>query len=97
MKIKLTKKDIIQYANNIFLIIFGTALLAFGTAVFIVPFDLVTGGVSGIAIVVEKVLPFNISIDAYIAIFTWVLFFMGLIFLGKNFAAKGLTLMSVEY
>ncbi len=95
MSIKLSKRDVITYIKNIFLILFGTAVLAFGTAVFIVPFDLVTGGVSGLAIVIEKAVPFDLSIDFYITSLTWVLFFLGLVFLGNEFAIK--TLLSTVF
>lgn len=93
------KKDLASVLKNIFLILFGTAVLAFGTAVFIVPFDLVTGGVSGLAIVIRRVLDdlFNIQteIDLHITLLTWVLFFLGLFFLGRGFAAK--TLVSTVF
>ncbi len=76
--------------KNCILVLLGTAILAFGTAIFIVPFDLVTGGVSGLAIIFEQLLPWNIHVDIYIGILTWSLFFLGLIFLGKKFAIKTL-------
>ncbi|MGM9632206.1 MAG: YitT family protein [Eubacteriales bacterium] len=90
MKLTFSKKDILHQLKNLFLVIFGTGVLALGTAVFIVPFDLVTGGISGIAIVLQKIIPLELSIDFYITALTWILFFMGLIFLGKDFAAKTL-------
>lgn len=90
MNYKLTKQDIISVIKNIFLIIIGTAVLAFGTAIFIVPFDLVTGGVSGMAIVLDKIIPFALGVDFHITALTWMLFFLGLVFLGKSFAAKTL-------
>lgn len=95
MKFNLTKQDVLHHSKNIFLIIFGTAILAFGTAVFIVPFDLVTGGISGLAIVLNKVIPLALSMDFYITFLTWFLFVLGLIFLGKGFAIK--TLLSTIF
>ena len=76
--------------RNCMLVVFGTAVLAFGTSVFIVPFDLVTGGVSGIAIVLEQILPLDIGIDIYIGVLTWSLFILGILLLGKQFAMKTL-------
>lgn len=90
MKIKLSKYDILNYGKNIFMIMIGTAVLSFGTAIFLVPFDLVTGGVSGLGIVLEKIMPFDFSIDFYITVITWLLFALGIIFLGTNFAIKTL-------
>lgn len=95
MKIEISKRDMLTYTKNIIIMIIGTAILAFGTAIFIVPFDLVTGGVSGMAIVLEKLIPFDLSVDFYITLITWVLFFLGLFFLGKGFAIK--TLLSTVF
>lgn len=100
MKLKISKHELAIHAKNIFLTIFGTAVLAFGTAVFIVPFDLVTGGVSGLAIVLRRVISTVIGIDTdidlHITLLTWILFFLGLFFLGRSFAAKTL-LSSIFY
>ena len=81
--------------KNIFLIIFGTLLLAFGTAVFIIPMNIVTGGVSSIAIILNATLPF-LTVDLLITVITWVLFFAGLFILGRSFALKTL-LSSIVY
>lgn len=88
------KSTMMLTLKNIFLVILGTAILAFGTGIFLIPFDLVTGGLSGIAIILDKLLPINnfsiSSIDIYITILTWGLFILGLIILGKQFALKTL-------
>lgn len=95
----MTKQKSTLQIKNIVLIILGTAILAFGTAIFIVPFDLVTGGLSGIGIVLDNLITANLTIpmlgiasniDFYILILTWTLFFIGMIFLGKDFALKTL-------
>ena len=90
MKKKFNKKNVLFTLKNYSLVILGTLLLAFGTAIFIIPFDLVTGGVSSIAIILKKLIPLDISYDIYIFAITWVLFFLGLFVLGKNFALKTL-------
>ena len=51
---------------------------------------------TGLAIVLAQWLPFDVGIDFYISILTWLLFLTGLIFLGRRFAAKTL-LSSVFY
>ncbi len=84
------KATLLREIRNFALVVLGAAVLGFGTGVFIVPFDLVTGGVSGLAIIIEKILPFSIHMDIYIAVLTWALFFLGLFTLGKNFALKTL-------
>lgn len=87
---KINKADILITAKNILLVIFGTLVLAFGCAVFVVPFDLVTGGVTGLSIVIDHIIGDFIPIDFTIAALTWLMFFLGLIFLGKDFAIKTL-------
>ena len=57
------RKQLVNTIKNFLIVILGTAILAFGTAVFIVPFDLITGGVSGIAIILKNLIPLDISID----------------------------------
>ena len=76
--------------KNVIMIIAGTSLLAFGSAVFTVPFNLVTGGLSSIAILINQAISFNGSIELYVAILTWLFFFLGLILHGKDFAIKTL-------
>ena len=95
MRFKLSKNEILNYSKNILMIIFGTAVISFGTAIFLVPFDLVTGGISGLGIVLKEMLPFDFSIDFYLTLLTWGLFFLGLIFLGSGFALK--TLLSTIF
>ncbi len=91
MKKKFEKADVLNYLKNLALVIAGTLVLAFGSAVFTVPFNLVAGGVTGIAIIIEAILPAGtIHIDAVIAIITWTLFFVGLFVLGRDFAMKTL-------
>ena len=77
--------------RNVFLVIIGTVILAFGTSVFMIPFDLVSGGVTGVAIALNGILRSDIiTVELMITVLTWVLFFIGLIFLGRQFAAKTL-------
>ena len=88
---KLTKQDIFKTVKNVGLIIVGTLIIALGTSLFMLPYDLVTGGLSGYAIVLSRLIPPDIlSVEMIITILTWVLFFLGLIILGKSFAMKTL-------
>ncbi len=91
MSNKLGRSELFGIIKNLFLVVLGTVILAFGTAVFILPFNLVVGGVSGIALVLDALLPYEfITVDLIITVLTWVLFFIGLIVLGKDFAMKTL-------
>ncbi len=78
----LTKKDILHNLWKLFLVILGTLILSFGSGIFLVPFSIITGGVTGIGILFSSFLP--VDITAYIV--TWSLFFVGLIFLGLKFS-----------
>ena len=97
-KKKYTKNEILLQLKNLALVIVGTLVLAFGCAIFIEPFHMVTGGVTGLSIALDGLfdvpdanipligsMPF---IDILVFVITWALFFMGLIFLGKDFALK---------
>ncbi|MBR3686960.1 MAG: YitT family protein [Clostridia bacterium] len=91
MKIKISRSEMLTALKNILLTIIGTLIIAFGAAVFIIPFDLVSGGVSGIAIVLNKIISVEFfSVDLIITIATWILFFVGLFVLGRSFALKTL-------
>lgn len=88
--IKFTKEEMLAYLKKLSLVIVGTLALSFGCAIFTIPFDLVTGGVTGIAIVINQFTASFIHIDVVIAILTWALFFIGLFALGRDFAMKTL-------
>lgn len=85
------QKSLKQNIKAILLVIAGTLVLALGTAVFIIPFDLVTGGISSIAILLGKVIRADfVTTDLLITVITWTLFFLGLISLGRSFALRTL-------
>lgn len=95
MKRAFTKNEILRMAKQVSLVLLGTLVLSFGCAVFIIPFDLVSGGATGLAIVIDAVLPdvilgVEITIDMIVGAVVWFLFFMGLIILGWDFAMKTL-------
>ena len=73
----------------LFLSVYGTALLAFGTAAFLLSCELVAGGVSGLAVLLHRLLPW-LSAPAWVALLSWGLFLLGWLFLGRAFAARTL-------
>lgn len=99
---KLHKKNIYHELKNFLLVIVGSIILGISTGIFLVPFNIVAGGVTGIAIVLNKLIaasvPANIvsffagfgleMMDVYVSVLTWSMFLIGLIVLGKNFAIK---------
>ena len=83
------QREVWEYTRNVILVIVGTLILAFGTAVFLLPFGLVAGGMSGLSIVIDALIQSeSITVDRIIAVLTWLLFFVGLMVFGKAFAAK---------
>lgn len=94
---KYSKKEIAGAIQSNILIVLGTVVLAFGSAVFLVPFDLVVGGTSGIAVVLKSLFPEGISpeqtelyVNIIVSAITWGLFILGLVLLGRDFALKTL-------
>ena len=78
--------------KNFGLVVLGTFILAVAIELFILPASLNTGGVSGIAICFEYagLTTEFFTTEVIISIFTWVLFFLGLVFLGWKFSLKTL-------
>lgn len=78
--------------KNFGLVVLGTFILAVAIELFILPASLNTGGVSGIAICFEYagITTEFFTTEVIISIFTWLLFFLGLIFLGWKFSLKTL-------
>lgn len=108
MIIKINKDEIVKFIKNQdykklvkqgLLVLASAFILALAVELFIANFGLVSGGVTGVAIVLERVfLSVSLNLDAefWITLLTWVFFFLGLIFLGKGFAAKTL-LFTIVY
>ena len=71
---------------NGLVIVFGNIFLAIGISLFILPFDIDNGGVAGISVILKD----YINPALLISILNWVLFFVGFIFLKKEFALKTL-------
>lgn len=83
--IPLANKETIQ---EIVLVIIGNLVLALGVTVFILPNDVLTGGLTGIAVALEPVI--HVEPTLVINVMTVALFFVGWLFLGRRFALKTL-------
>ena len=90
LKIEMNRDNMLVQLKNFALVLIGTLVLAFGCAIFVVPFNLVTGGVTGISIIINDIIKGAIPIDWVIGGLTWGLFFVGLFILGRDFALKTL-------
>ncbi len=70
-----------------FLVVLGTFIFAVGVAVFVLPYDLLTGGLAGITIILKAFIP-NLDENLSITILSVGLFLIGYVILGLEFAAK---------
>ena len=94
---KYTKSEWFAILKNIALTVVGTLILAVGVSIFVIPFELVTGGVSGLAIIIKRLIDVEfLTVDLLVTVLTWTLFFVGWIVLGRGFAMKTL-ISSVVY
>ncbi len=81
------KENIVPFIKNTLIVMLGTFILALGTETCIIPSGLDIGGVSGIAICFVYA-NINIEPELVITILCWILFFLGLIFLGWSFSTQ---------
>ena len=90
------RSRLLSTIKNSLLVFIGSIILAVGVGLFIKPFSLVTGGISGLSIAISSLLPeielngVNMTMEICTAVLTWVVFFLGFVFLGKGFALKTL-------
>lgn len=91
LKSKLFSKETRRTVTNFALMVLGSFVLAFGNAAFIVPSDLVTGGVSAIGVIIQFYIEQSGStfqaVDIVTAVLTIGLFLVGVVVLGKKFSA----------
>jgi len=80
------KDRIARTLTNYLLIVVGSAILAIGDAFFIIPYNIVSGGVAGFGIVMSFMLGWDTELTITIA--QWILFFTGIILLGAKFGFK---------
>ena len=94
---KYTKAEWLLILKNIVFTVSGTLILSAGTAIFVLPFDLVVGGVSGLAIIIKRLISTDfVTVDLIVTVLTWVMFLVGLMVLGRGFAMKTL-ISSIVY
>ena len=78
----------LQMLKNWLLIAIGSIIIAISTAFFLVPGNIINGGLSGIAIILNAV--WAIPVDITVAVLSVVLFIIGIIFLGWKFSVNTL-------
>ena len=85
---KMTRADQLKMLKNWGFIALGSIIIAISTAFFLVPGNVINGGLSGIAIILKAWL--NIPIDLTVGVLSVTLFLIGLIFLGWKFSVNTL-------
>ena len=90
-----TRHDWFCFICNNFLVIIGSFILAIGTGIFLSKLSIVAGGLSGIGIIVQHYVSFQI-LDIIVWIGTAILWVVGFFTIGKEFSFRTL-LSSVAY
>lgn len=81
-----SKENIFKNLKQLFLLILGTVILSVGCGFFLIPFQIVSGGITGITILFSSF----IAPDILSYILSWSLFIIGFIFLGPKFTISSL-------
>lgn len=74
----------LRFLRNVLIVIFGNFIYAVGVVFFILPSGLITGGTTGIGLIMNHATGLNISI--FVGIFNIAMFILGALILGKEFA-----------
>jgi len=88
-KKRFTKKEVIGELKNISLVLLGCLVLAFADAIFIIPCNIVNGGIDSLGIIVnhylEPIFNFNVT-DIVLAVVQMIFWVIGISFLGMKFS-----------
>lgn len=90
-----TRRDWFSFICNNFLIIIGSFILAIGTGIFLSRLSIVAGGLSGIGIIIQHYVDFQI-LDIVVWAGTAILWIVGFFTIGKEFSFRTL-LSSISY
>lgn len=77
-------KITVQTIKNLIQITIGCLILAFSVSVFVLPFNILSGGVAGLAVALNFLIDVDPTIIINVSMF--ILFVIGTIFLGRKFA-----------
>lgn len=72
--------------QNLFLVIAGNFILALAVQMFVLPYNILSGGVAGVSVALQPI--FHLDPDILINILVYGLFILGFLVLGKEFAVK---------
>lgn len=86
-------KNISKLIKQVCIIVFGLTVYALGLAMFVLPTDMIAAGTTGMALLANRL--WGIPISVFVAVFNVLMFVLGFIELGKNFALT--TLVATFY
>ena len=89
-------KEDLRYAldfKRLFWVILGNSIYCLGIVAFILPLDLITGGTTGLGLILEHY--FHVPIELFAAVFNVSMFIMAWVLLGSSFAIT--TIVSTFY
>jgi uncharacterized membrane-anchored protein YitT (DUF2179 family) len=78
--------EIVTWLKSFLLIFLGNVMLAFSSAFFLVPMQIVNGGMNGVALILFTI--YQWPIDLATLIMAWGFFILGIFLLGKEFSLK---------
>lgn len=87
-KVYFSRNNFRRNMYTMIITLFGTFILAIGDGIFLIPFQIVSGGISGLSILLSRTGLLTIDIWSYILM--WSLFSLGIIFLGIKFSLNTL-------
>ena len=82
------RENLKKQLGSLGIILLGNAVYALAVAAFILPNDLVTGGGTGLALIARRL--WGVEVEVFAAVFNAAMFLLGLLILGKRFAATTL-------
>ena len=82
------KKNLLENLKTLLFILFGNALLAFLVAAFIIPHDIIMGGTTGIAIIINRF--FHVDTALLVFLMNVGLLVLGLVVIGKKLFATSI-------
>lgn len=82
---------------NILWIVLGAFLCATADSFFLIPMNIIAGGVTGLSLIFNAIPGFDIlSVQVYVLIITWIFFIIGLFLIGLKYSLKQLV-FSISY
>lgn len=91
IKNEFTSEPIPKVIKNNLYILLGAIIYALGCSFFLLPMDIITGGLTSLAIIFANVPGLNaLSVNDYIYILNWLFFVVGLLVLGLKYSLKTL-------